>query len=94
MSKRTFVIRIKKNFGGRAIEALINQIHAYQGGVLLLVDSGYAMVVSLDDAKQDAVRKLPQVALVGGVDIKPREIRRIRVDSSGRPISKQPQQGG
>jgi hypothetical protein len=94
MSNRTFVIRVKKNFGGRAVKTLIDQIHAYQGGVLLLIDSGYTMMVSLDDSRQDAVRKLPQVALIGGVDIKRREIKRIRVDSSGRPISKQPQQGG
>ena len=95
MSNRSFVIRIKKNFGARAVQGLISQINAWKGGVLLLADSGYTIVASLDDSRQEFVRAMPQVALIGGVQIRPREIRRIRVDSLGRPISKQlSQQGG
>ncbi|MGH8719351.1 MAG: hypothetical protein ACREV0_10485 [Burkholderiales bacterium] len=95
MSNRTFVIRIKKNFGARAVQALISQINAWKGGVLLLTDGGYTIVANLDDSKQEFVRAMPQVALIGGVQIKPRELKRSQVDPSGRPISKQPsQQGG
>ncbi|MGH8727594.1 MAG: hypothetical protein ACREV9_05450 [Burkholderiales bacterium] len=95
MSNRAFIVKIKKNFGARAVQGLISQINAWKGGVLLLTDGGYTIVASLDDSKQEFVRAMPQVALIGGVQIKPRETTRIRVDCLGRPISKQSsQQGG
>lgn len=95
MSNRAFIIKVKKNFNARAVEALVAQLHSWQGRVLLLAEGGYALIASLDDSKQEAVCKLPQVALIGGVEIKPRELKRIQVDSSGRRVLKQlTQQGG
>lgn len=82
MAVQTFFIRCHPAYGARRAKALIDQVHEWGGQLLLITEKGQALIVHLDDRFRDEIRARPEVALIGGVQIQPRRIRRIRVDKS------------
>ena len=51
---------------------------------------GRVLIAELDRRQRDRVARWPEVALVGGVTLAGRPIRRIRVDQNGRPLPPTP----
>jgi hypothetical protein len=82
MAVQTFLIRCHLTYGARRVKALIDQVREWGGQVLLVTEKGQSLIVHLDDRFRDEIRARPEVALIGGVQIQQRRIRRIRVDKS------------
>lgn len=87
MTVQTFLIRCHVTNDARKTKALIDQINVWGGHVLLVTDSGPSLIIHLDDRFCDEIRARPEVALIGGVQIQPRRVRRIRVDKSGNHLA-------
>ncbi len=87
MADQTYLIKIKKTYHAGVVKRLADDLDHCQGKILLLTDAGYVMIVHLDEAYRSTFDHRPEVALLGGVHIRPRPIRHIRVDHEGHLVS-------
>ncbi len=94
MAEEIFLIKIKEASSPRAIKQLSEVIHREKGRVLFVSDKGYSFIVNLESSYREAIQARPEVELIGGVQLRPRTIRRIQVSPSGRNITPQPREEG
>jgi len=83
----TFLIKCRVTCGARGIKSLIDKIHVWGGQVLLVTDRGRSLIIHIEDQFRDEIQARPEVALIGGIQIQPRRVRRIRVDESGNHLA-------
>jgi hypothetical protein len=81
MAEQAFLVKIRPEFTVRVTSAL--QAELRQGGVQVLPVAERTFIVRMDAAHRDALAARVEVALVGGVELHPRAVRRIRVDAAG-----------
>lgn len=82
MSERHFLILAE---GPNAQRRVIEVVRRSGGRVVIALASG-AVVARLAEAMKEAVAALPGVRHLGGVEVSPRPIRRIRLGPDGRPV--------
>lgn len=83
----TFLIKCRGTCSARGIKALVEQIHVWGGHVLLVTDGGRSLIIHIKDRFRDEIQARQEVALIGGIQIQPRRVRRIRVDESGNHLA-------
>ena len=91
MSLETFLVKLKQHCPPTALDSVEAQIVALNGRVLLRIVRGKTLIVAMDSRYKNALKTLPRVSHVGGIQFKANLIRRIQVDSSGKPIGRKGQ---
>ncbi|WP_114376085.1 hypothetical protein [Elioraea thermophila] len=82
MSERHFLILAE---GPNAQRRVTELVRGSGGRVVIALASG-AVIARFAEAMKEAVAALPGVRHLGGVELAPRPIRRIRLDLDGRPV--------
>ena len=90
MAVEAFVVQLQSNCGPEGFKRVIDQIRAWQGDILVKIHGGRTIIVSMDSQCREPLQAMPQVILVGGVQIQPQPLRRIRVDRSGHCLDPKP----
>ncbi|MBW2443059.1 MAG: hypothetical protein JRH12_21470 [Deltaproteobacteria bacterium] len=78
MAIETMLVQMNKRAGSSGIDRIKKQIKEWKGEILIEIPNGCAMIISLDSRLREALEGLPFVTLVGGVQIQPPEVKRIR----------------
>ena len=81
--EEVFLIKLNKATVPKTIKQLSDEIRRLGGKVLLITDKGYLLIVSLDSSYREVIQARSEVELISGVQIRPRQVRHIRVTSSG-----------
>lgn len=74
-----FLIKLKDRSPSSTADQLKRLIQKVNGRILLDVENGRAFIVLIAPTYKSLFESLPYVETVGGVVLKPRKIRRIRV---------------
>ena len=82
MAIETMLVQMNQRTGSSGIDRIKKQIKEWKGEILIEIHNGYAMIISLDSRFREVLEGLPFVTLVGGVQIQPPEIKRIRIPRS------------
>lgn len=82
MAVETVLVQLDDRIGSAGVERIKDQIKLWKGEVLIEIHKGKSMIISLDSRFKEAFEGLPFVTLVGGVQIQPPEVKRIRFPRS------------
>ena len=92
MAMETFLVQLTVPGSVIAMQQVRAQLQSWGAQVLFAITGGQALIVQMDLQWRDPLQRFPQVALVGGVQIPARAVRRIRVDGEGNIVPMQPKE--
>jgi len=79
MGLENFIVQLHENCGQHHIDLLTRRVRQWQGEVLARLPQRATVIVTIDSAMREKIEAIPQVELVGGIQIQPKKVRRIRV---------------
>ena len=79
MGLENFIVQLHGNCGQRHIDLLTRRVRQWQGEVLARLPQRATVIVTIDSSMREKIEAIPQVELVGGIQIQPKKVRRIRV---------------
>ncbi len=82
MAIETVLVQLSDRISSVGIERIKAQIKSWKGEVLIEIHKGKSMIISLDSKFKETLEGLPFVTLVGGVQMQPPEVKRIRYPRS------------
>ncbi len=77
MAVETFLIRLRNGATRRDTERVIDYVQAHGGRIEALLKDRSVVIGAMDNSLAENLRRLPSVALVGGVNFNGRKIRKI-----------------
>ncbi len=83
MAYEAFLVQMHKDCTTVQFNKVISQIQKWQGEILLCLPQRSVLVAAMDSCYREPLLAMSQVLLVGGVQLVPRKIRRIRVRQQG-----------
>ena len=79
MALENFIVQLSENCTQRHIDLLTRRVRQWQGEVLVRFPQRATVIVTIDSSKREKIEAIPLVELVGGVQIQPSMVRRIKV---------------
>lgn len=79
MALENFIVQLSENCTQRHIDLLTRRVRQWQGEVLVRFPQRATVIVTIDSSKREKIETIPLVELVGGVQIQPSMVRRIKV---------------
>lgn len=89
VAMETFLVQLTPPGSTVAMQRIRAQLQSWGAQVLFAIQGGQALIVHMDSQWRDPLQRFPHVALVGGVQIPARSVRRIRVDGEGNVVPTQ-----
>jgi len=83
MALENFIIQLNDHCTQRQIELVTRKITQWQGKIMARFPDQSTVIVTIDSSMRERIEAIPGVELVGGVQIQPQSVRRIRIRQSG-----------
>ncbi len=82
MGRENYIIQVSKQCSKQRINTIIDQIKRWNGEILAQFPQKFTVIVAIESDMRDQIQAIPQVNLVGGIQIQPKPVRRIQVRKS------------
>jgi len=82
MGRENYIIQVSKHCSRQRIKMIIDQIRRWNGEILAQFPQRFTVIVAIESDMREQIEAMPQVNLVGGIQIQPKPVRRIQVRQS------------
>ena len=82
MGRENYIIQVSKHCSRQRIKMIIDQIRRWNGEILAQFPQRFTVIVTIESDMREQIEAMPQVNLVGGIQIQPKPVRRIQVRQS------------
>lgn len=82
MGRENYIVQVSKHCSQQRINTIIDQIRRWEGEILAQFPQKFTVIVAIESDMREQIEAIPQVNLVGGIQIQPKPVRRIQVRKS------------
>ncbi|MEC9487102.1 MAG: hypothetical protein UMU76_06340 [Prosthecochloris sp.] len=79
MGPENFIVRVNNRCTEQDFVSIIDSVRKHGGEIVAQFPKQSTLIITIDSSLKEQVEAMPKVELVGGIQIQPKPLRRIRV---------------